>query len=174
MKRCRRAAALLCALALLAALSLPAATAAMVVGLNRARMDALKGFDRILTVALMAGLWYFFLYADVLARPKGFYYQGLQGVAVALPLLVGAYLMPTGWIPAKVAASISYLAKFCMGVYFVHYFVGRQLHALGLTTDIGRDAKTTFGGALVVLAVSWVVCWLLSRIRVRWVQGLLV
>jgi len=147
------------------------------VGLALARCR--KAFDgaslgvRWLAVASGLFVFVYMCYFEVcpIVDGLGFYYEGLQWLLRAVPLLLAAYFLPTERIPSVVTRTVGYLSGLTMGVYFSHYAIGRVLHSY-VFQKFGILTAPDLWQTLVVYVASFAFCLLVSLVPVKFVRNL--
>lgn len=136
----------------------------------RGAFDSVRLGVRGLIVVSGLALFLFAIYNAVFTLPPGLGYQGLQRMLQALSLLAAAYFLPTDRVPRVLSVAVVYLSKFTMGVYLVHFTVGRILESC-LLPRFGL-AGGDLVECLVIFAASMLLCILISFIPSRWVRAL--
>lgn len=136
----------------------------------RGAFDSVRLGVRWLLVVSGLALFLFAIYNIVFTLPPGLGYQGLQRMLQALPLLAAAYFLPTNHVPRGLTVVIVYLSKFTMGVYLVHFALGRVLESF-LLPRFGLAGGDLLE-CLVIFAASILICILISFIPSRQIRAL--
>lgn len=137
---------------------------------------AKKGIDGIssgmkVAVALF-GLWLalFVTYCDVCPKPSSIPgYAGLSMNLIAWGLLFVFYFLPFGRLPEVFAKAVLGISKYCMGVYCIHLLLGQLVfdyvfRCAKTTTEYGELRLFTLGQCLIVWGLSYLLCWMISKI----------
>lgn len=133
-------------------------------GLLAARHKCLEHLHGIGAVIVCVAALRFVTKYDVFAASvTGFMYQGLKLTACAVLLFVSFYLLPMAWLPSAIRKTISFLARYSMGVYCIHMLIGRAMTSSAerlLVDGIGGGGR--FALCAAIYAVSIAVCFLIS------------
>lgn len=148
----------------------PYAAVAILIGLQRKRVDAASGATRVLFAAIGLFLLFFVHYSGGFPRPKGLGYQGVSLLLMALGTVAFFYCLPFDRAPAAVGTVIGWVSKFCMGIYCCHLVVGWILHAW-LFPQIGVGFES-LSACCWIWGVSWLVCLVIWLVPVRLVKSL--
>lgn len=142
-------------------------------------LDAAARRTRVfLAVASVFAIW-LFVYANPCPRPSFAFVTsqgekmptlgsiGLQMVALSAAYFLLFYHLPISGRSA-LRTFVEWLSRYCMGVYCVHMFLGWILNE-HLFARVGV-MPNTFGSCILLWLVSWVFCWLVARIPLRFAR----
>lgn len=149
---------------------LPYAALGLLAGMHSRYFDALPIGRRWFIVVLGVAATAFLVSFDVFVEPKGFYYKGLKMLCIAAALVAAFRFLPLERLPAPVGCIFVWAARYSMGVYFAHVYVGKLLEEL-VFPSIGIVPRS-FAGGCTVFAVSFALCWLVSLVPNRHVRAL--
>lgn len=138
------------------------ASVGILLGMRREAFAKLSLGMRWTVVATGFAVTAFIVKFPVFAVPEGFYYRGLNMLAIAVALLASFGLMPTKRVPAGAAKVLLAFSRHSMGVYFVHIYVGRILTAFAYPV-LGLKPQC-FAGTFLVYFASWLLCVVLARV----------
>lgn len=153
------------------AMMLPYAGTGFLLAAVKDRLDAAPSGMR-LTVALF-GLWLLWLvmYHNVCPRPQSVVgYAGFDRHFMAWGSLAFFYYLPFDRMPAVFSKAVLGVSKYCMGVYCIHLLLGYLMSdfVFGLArievSGFGDLRLLTISQSLVVWVLSYVLCWLISKI----------
>ena len=150
--------------------TLPYAAIALLVGMQRKRVDESGGATRAIFAVVGLFLLFFVHYSGGFPRPEGLGYQGVSLLLMALGTVTFFYCLPLDRAPAAVGAAIGWVSKFCMGIYCCHLAVGWVLHAW-LFPRIGVGFES-LSACCWIWSVSWLVCLVVWLVPVRLVKSL--
>ena len=152
------------------AATLPYAALGLLVGFERGRLDGLRQGTRGFVAAVGAFLLLFVHYGNVMPRPSGLGYQGLNLLVMAFGTVALFSCLPFDRAPKWLADAVAFVSRFCMGIYCCHLLVGYAVNAwllplLGLRFE-------GLGSCAVIWLVSYGVCLVLARLPGRLVKDL--
>lgn len=98
----------------------------------------------------------------VFVSPPGFFYRGLNMLAIAFALTAAFALMPMERVPEGAGRVLLALSRYSMGIYLVHIFLGRIITVF-LFPVLGLQPKC-FTGTFVIFAACWIFCVVLAKI----------
>lgn len=110
-----------------------------------------------------------------LAKPfetkvPGFSYQGLANVFAAMGLVAFFHFLPLERLPELVQKVLGLCARYCMGIYCVHFGLAWLLYSFVFPhLGIGRE---TLVSNLVIWAFSWILCHLVAQIPGKFTKNL--
>ncbi len=149
---------------------IPYACLGLMAGQCRKRWSELPVGVRSLLVVVGVGAAALFMNFKMFVKPIGYHYTGLQMLAVAVALTTAAFFLPLERLPLKVRAAVVFVSRYSMGIYMIHILVGRPMQNFAFQ-HLGLE-RQTFLGSVVIFAVCWTICWLISLIPNRYVKGL--
>ena len=145
--------------------TLPYAAVALLIGLQRKRIDEVTSSTKALFAAIGLFLLFFVHYSGGFPRPHGLGYQGVSLLLMALGTVTFFACLPLNRAPAIVVSGIGWISKFCMGIYCCHLAVGWALHAW-LFPKIGVGFES-LSACCWIWGVSWLLCFLVWLVPVR-------
>lgn len=150
--------------------TLPYAALALLIGFKRDRIAAAIGATKAIFAAIGLFVLFFVHYSGGFPRPSGLGYQGVSLLLMASGTVTFFYCLPFERIPSVFTAVISWVSKFCMGIYCCHLAVGWVMHAW-LFPKIGVGFES-YSACCWIWAGSWVVCFLMWLIPGRFAKSL--
>ena len=103
--------------------------------------------------------------------PKGFGYAGVNAILVSCGLLAVAVLFPMDKIGNKGKKIIAMLSKYTLGIYCMHRLIMISLFSL---MDNRGIQTGTFGMCIFIYIICYIVAYMMEKIPVKLIQGLVV
>ena len=152
---------------------LPYAGAGFLLAAARRRIDAAPAGIR--WAVALTGLWLaaWVVYAPVAPRPASVVgYEGLNMALIAWGVMALFYYIPFDRMPRACSQVVLFLSRYCMGVYCIHNLLGKILfdhvfHLARTKTQYGDIAVAPGWFWLFLWGLSYLVCWLISRIPAK-------
>ena len=152
---------------------LPYAGAGFLLAAIKDRLAALTPGMKV--SAALFGLWLAWLvvYRDVCPRPHSEVgYAGLQLNLTAWGIFFAFYYLPFDKMPAAFLKVVLGVSKYCMGVYCIHLLLGQLVFdfvfkGTKTATKYGELRIFTVVQCIVVWVLSYVLCWLIAKIPVK-------
>ena len=120
-----------------------------------------------------AGLWLLlFVYYSkcMLCKMPSLGYFGLHLAFTSIGILAFFHFLPLERLGDFASKTISLIARYCMGIYCCHYALGWLMYAY-VFPQIGVGRETLVSN-LLIWAVSWLLCYLISLIPGRFSKDL--
>lgn len=114
-------------------------------------------------------LWMFIIISVHVTQdmPLGFFYQGMQRIESTTLIIVAFIAFPIHMLPSKILILFEELSKYTLGVYCVHWNVGKIL--LAVNSAIGFELRGK-GLALFIYIISFLVIYMLSKIPSKFIK----
>lgn len=134
----------------------------ILLGMKKDVFSGLSVGVRWTIVAVGFGVVALLVNCPVFVSPPGFFYKGLNMLAVAVALTAAFGFIPTERVPERAGRVLLALSRYSMGIYLVHMFIGRIITVFVFPV-VGLHPRG-FAGTFVIFAVCWIFCVVLSRI----------
>ena len=140
-------------------------------GRLRGRLANLALADRwFFSLAGLALFFFVYLAKPFVTKVPGFSYQGLANVFAAMGLVAFFHFLPLERLPELVQKVLGLCARYCMGIYCVHFGLAWLLYSFVFPhLGIGRE---TLVSNLVIWAFSWILCHLVAQIPGKFTKNL--
>lgn len=102
-------------------------------------------------------------------RPDGFDYQGISLFLLSIDIFIVFYCIPTEHIPQRIQKFINFISSYSMGIYCVHFLVGRFIKEIMDEHEIQRGAIVD---VLIIYFCSFLIAFLISTIPNKWCKKL--
>ena len=111
---------------------------------------------------------------SVFYTPSGFVYQGLLKIVIAFFYVFIFYRIHRLLISSKlnicvVRGGVNFIAKYTMGIYFTQRLIASILYTTGLYSFF-RMVKGSFYDCIIIWILSFIICYLLSLIPVKFIK----
>ena len=127
-------------------------------------MDKLEGKYRISIISLVLAAVCIFFVAYIPTPFITFAYAGVKHLIVTVLLFVGFYIIPFDKLPNKVTSVIKWLSGYTMGIYFMHWIVGRCMNAVWLRYfGVEKTLLETF----VIFIACLIICVIIDLIPLK-------
>ena len=94
-----------------------------------------------------------------------FAYAGVKHLIVATLLFLSFYLIPFEKLPDSITKIIKWLASYTMGIYFIHWMVGKVCDALWMSKfGVQKTLLETF----VIFVLCLIICVIIDKIPIKY------
>lgn len=134
--------------------------------------DKLEKKRVISLVLLWLGVVFSLFNPYIIPAPKiTFAYAGVGNMIVAFFIIFALSIIPNNIYFKPVKDVINFMAKYSMGIYFVHWVVGDMINILWMKIF---GINNTFTECFVIYGVSFALCFLISLIPNKYIKALTV
>lgn len=102
--------------------------------------------------------------APIWPRAEGFGYSGIQGICIAVLLVLAAALFPLDNLPARIKNIILAVSRYTLGIYCMHRLAGTFIRFVFAKAGIMSD---TFLMCVLIYIVCYAVSAVLYQVPVR-------
>ena len=107
---------------------------------------------------------------EVIPTPEiNFAYAGVKHIIVAPLLFLGFYIIPFEKMPDKMLKCIKWVAGYTMGIYFMHWIVGKCMNAVWMKF-FGQEK--TMIETFVIFIVCLIACFIIDKIPLKFTKML--
>ena len=116
----------------------------------------------ITTVILSVIALYIILHYDMFIYPESFGYAGLYLLNITVLLMVIFYVIPFEKLGSVFIKIVSFVGRYTMGIYLIHYFIGDVVNQVICPYMEWRT--NTFRTTVLIYVISWMLSFLISLI----------
>lgn len=147
---------------------LPLACAGYIVAdINLAEMFKEK---RWFAVPLFLIAFAYIFVVEAIPTPEiNFAYAGVKHIIIAPLLFIGFYIIPFEKIPEIIKKCIKWVAMYTMGIYFMHWIVGKCMNLVWMKCfGVEKTLTETF----VIFIVCLIACYIVDKIPLKYTKML--
>ena len=117
-------------------------------------------------------LWLFIIISVCVTKniSLGFFYQGAQRIESTTLIIMAFIVLPVHYLPSEILVAIESLGKCALGVYCIHWNVGKIL--LSVNSIVGFEVHGKML-ALLIYIISFLAVYLLSKIPSNFINKLI-
>ena len=138
------------------------------VGFIVAHTDLLRKLEKHRnTCIVISGMCIFLilLFLDRIPNPATtFCYSGIKYLPAAIAFILCFWMIRFDRLPNKIGDIIIFFSKYCMGIYCIHWGVGRQLNIIWAKLF---HVEKTFAMCMAIYMICFVICWLISKVPTK-------
>ena len=129
-------------------------------------------FHLFYLVLIYEGFWILLAYHEhkYLFSNKNFGYANPEQIIIATLLFIIGYFFKGNSLSEKIRNNISFIAKYTMGIYCVHFIVG--LYTQVLFFKLGMNVKHTFSFSIIVFIISFICVYSMSKLPWKWCRDI--
>lgn len=108
-------------------------------------------------------MWFFiflFKYSVFAVMESQFGYAGIESIWISVLLFLIFLALPFEKLPFQVLVAVKWLAKYTLGVFCIHYSVGR-LFTIWLSENVMK--ARTFSQSIVIWIISYALSFIISK-----------
>lgn len=114
----------------------------------------------------------FLLRYDIFKTPMGYGYQSVNGICISIITVLAFYVIPFSRLPMMITKIILSISKYSMGVFCIHYMIGRLLNRFVFPKYGWRI--NTFRECILIYALCLICSWLIAHIPFKICKNLVI
>ena len=98
--------------------------------------------------------------------PAGYGYAGLNSLVITVFIVTTFYVLPFERLPQILSKGICFFSQYSLGVFAIHFMIGKLVN-IYVCPRLGW-MDNTFRGCILIYIISFLICFLLSKIPYKW------